>query len=64
MSDAEKGPTRPRVLLLQVRDEPRAEEQERLCFLEAGGLWPEQLTCHNLVAEIKRLKAELENQQS
>ena len=51
MSDGGIGPNRPRVLLLQIRDEPRAEEQERLCFLEAGGLWPEQLACHNLVAE-------------
>ncbi len=40
-----------RVLLLQVRDEPKAEEQERLCFLEAAGLRPERLTCHNLVNE-------------
>ena len=39
-----------RILLLQVRDEPRAEEQERLCFLEAAGLRPEELECHNLVA--------------
>ena len=39
----------PRALLLQVRDETRAEEQERLCFLEAAALRPEQLTCHNLV---------------
>ena len=41
----------PRTLLLQVRDEPKAEEQERLCFLEAAALPPERLTCHNLVAE-------------
>ena len=41
----------PRVLLLQVRDESRAEEQERLCFLEATELPPERLTCHNLVSE-------------
>jgi GMP synthase (glutamine-hydrolysing) len=43
--------TAPRILLLQVRDEPRAEEQERLCFLEALRLRPELLTCHNLVSE-------------
>ena len=45
------GQVEPRVLLLQVRDEPRAEEQERLCFLEAAGLHPDRLTCHNLVSE-------------
>lgn len=39
------------MLLLQVRDELRAEEQERLCFLEAAELRPEQLTCQNLVLE-------------
>ena len=41
----------PRALLLQVRDEPRAEEQERLCFLEAAELPPDRMTCHNLVEE-------------
>jgi GMP synthase (glutamine-hydrolysing) len=41
----------PRVLLLQVRDDPRAEEQERLCFLEAAELPAERLECHNLVDE-------------
>ncbi len=46
MSEAE-----PRVLLLQVRDEPRAEEQERLCFVEAAGLPPERLICRNLVRD-------------
>lgn len=46
-----RGRAAPRVLLLQIRDEPRAEEQERLCFLEAAELRPEQLTCHNLVSE-------------
>ena len=45
------GRAAPRVLLLQVRDEPRAEEQERLCFLEAAGLPPERMDCHNLVEE-------------
>ena len=45
------GRVEPSVLLLQVRDEPRAEEQERLCFLEAAGLRAERLTCHNLVRE-------------
>ena len=45
------GRAKPRVLLLQVRDESRAEEQERLCFLEAAELRPERLTCHNLVSE-------------
>lgn len=45
------GQIEPRVLLLQVRDEPRAEEQERLCFLEAAALHPDRLTCHNLVSE-------------
>ncbi len=43
--------TEPRVLLLQVRDEPRAEEQERLCFLEAADLRSERLICHNVVSE-------------
>lgn len=41
----------PRVLLLQVRDDPRAEAQEVRCFLQATGLPPPELTCHNLVAE-------------
>ena len=41
----------PRALLLQVRDEIKAEEQERLCFLEASELLPERLNCHNLVSE-------------
>ena len=45
------GESAPRVLLLQVRDEPRAEEQERLCFLEAAELPPERLTCQNLVGD-------------
>lgn len=49
------GRAAPRVLLLQVRDEPRAEEQERLCFLEAAELPPERLECHNLV-ETPRLE--------
>lgn len=40
-----------RTVLLQVRDDPPAEEQERLCFLEACGLEPEQLECINLVRE-------------
>ena len=43
--------TGPRALLLQVRDEPQAEAQERLCFLEATALPPERLACHNLVDE-------------
>ena len=45
------GRAEPRALLLQVRDEPRAEAQERLCFLEASELPPDRLTCHNLVDE-------------
>ncbi|MFQ5350609.1 MAG: type 1 glutamine amidotransferase [Thermoanaerobaculia bacterium] len=43
------GGSRARALLLQVRDEARAEEQEQRCFLEAAELRPDQLTCHNLV---------------
>ena len=45
------GQVDPRALLLQVRDDPRAEEQERLCFLEASRLPAERLTCHNVVDE-------------
>lgn len=40
-----------RFVLLQVRDDPPAEEQERLCFLEACGLEPEQLDCINLTRD-------------
>ena len=39
------------VALLQVRDDPAAEAQERLCFQEAARLRPEQLDCINLVYE-------------
>ena len=40
-----------RFVLLQVRDDPPAAEQERLCFLEACRLEPEQLDCVNLTQE-------------
>lgn len=40
-----------RCVLLQVRDDLPAAEQERLCFLEACGLEPEQLECINLTRE-------------
>lgn len=40
-----------RVVLLQVRDDPRAQEQERLCFLESCGLDPSELTAWNLVTD-------------
>ena len=40
-----------RVVLLQVRDDEHAEAQERLCFLEACGLEPQQLTSVNLVTQ-------------
>ena len=39
------------VALLQVRDDPAAEAQERLCFQEAARLRPEQLDCINLIYE-------------
>lgn len=39
------------VVLLQVRDEPEAQEQERLCFLESSGLEPEELETVNLVED-------------
>ncbi len=39
------------VVLLQVRDEPEAQEQERLCFLEACRLEPEELDTVNLVED-------------
>lgn len=38
-----------KVVLLQVRSHPEAEEQEVLCFLERCRLRPEQLTTVNLV---------------
>ena len=40
-----------RFVLLQVRDDLPAEDQERLCFLEACGLEPEQLECINLTRQ-------------
>ena len=40
-----------RFVLIQVRDDMPAEDQERLCFLEACGLEPEQLECINLTRE-------------
>ena len=40
-----------RFVLLQVRDDAPAEQQERLCFLEACGLEPEQLECISLTRE-------------
>jgi GMP synthase (glutamine-hydrolysing) len=39
------------VVLLQVRDEPEAQEQERLCFLESCGLEPVELETVNLVED-------------
>jgi len=41
----------PRVLLLQVRSHPAAEEQERLCFLDRLAVSEEHLLCRNLVPE-------------
>ena len=41
------------VVLLQVRDDPDAEEQERLCFLESCKLTPEELETINVVAEAR-----------
>jgi len=40
-----------RFVLLQIRDDAAAAEQERLCFLEACRLEPEQLDCINLTEE-------------
>ena len=37
------------ILLLQVRSDPIPEVQEQHCFLEVGGLDPEQVAFHNLV---------------
>ena len=42
-----------KVVLLQIRDDRLAEEQERLCFLESCGLRPEELTSINIVSEPK-----------
>ena len=41
------------VVLAQVRDDPRAETQERHCFRQATGLGREEMECVNLVAEPK-----------
>lgn len=40
-----------RVLLLQVRDDEAALEQERFCFLESAGLEPQEMESVNLVEE-------------
>lgn len=40
-----------RVVLLQVRDDEPAEAQERLCFLEACRLAPDQLESINLIQQ-------------
>jgi GMP synthase (glutamine-hydrolysing) len=39
------------VVLLQIREDEAAAAQERLCFLEACGLEPDELRCINLVHE-------------
>lgn len=49
------------VVLLQVRDEPSAEEQERLCFLESCGLSPQELETINLVKSPKLGKGRVRN---
>ena len=40
-----------KVVLFQARDDPEAQEQERLCFLESCGLEPHELETVNLVDE-------------
>ncbi len=40
----------PRVLLLQIRDHPEAERQERECFVEFSGLPASAFRFHNLLA--------------
>ena len=42
---------RRRLVLLQIRDQPEAEAQERACFLETCGLAVEELEAINVVAE-------------
>jgi GMP synthase (glutamine-hydrolysing) len=41
----------PRVLLLQIRDHPGAERQERECFVEFSGLPESAFRFHNVLAE-------------
>src|SRR6185503_20343648 len=52
-ADRERSGMRPpasaRVLLLQVRDQPRAELHEQRCFLDRLGLEPERLQAINVV---------------
>ena len=40
---------RRRLLLLQIRDQPEAERQERACFIDAGGLEVDELEAVNVV---------------
>ena len=40
-----------RILLLQVRDDPRAEQQERQCFLRSCSLGADELRAWNVVAQ-------------
>ncbi|MGE0640647.1 MAG: type 1 glutamine amidotransferase [Thermoanaerobaculia bacterium] len=47
--DAELGLLR--ILVLQIRDDPAVELQERDCFVELSGLSPDQFRWRNLVAE-------------
>ena len=44
-----RPPASARVLLLQVRDQPRAELHEQRCFLDRLGLEPERLQAINVV---------------
>ena len=41
---------RPRLLLLQIRDQPEAERQEQACFIDACGIEVGQLATINVVA--------------
>jgi len=51
---------RRRVLLLQIRDHPEAERQERECFVEFSGLPAAAFRFHNLLADPRPARAELE----
>lgn len=42
---------RRRLFLLQVRDQPEAEAQERACFVRACGVEVDEIETHNVVAE-------------
>ncbi len=41
----------PPILLIQIRDDPRAENQERICFLESSGQDATRFAFHNLVRQ-------------